>query len=266
MAQLDSSGHVLRYTFADLESLWITAGGDPAWAPVMAAVAYAESGGRPGSENRGDINGGSYGLWQINGSHAGISSGKPPTNGGPAPSQSWIDNISVPANNAKEAVALFNAARAGGGSPLAPWQGDAAVKHFGLTRQPPSLAAAVTWVIGYIGGTNNTAEVQFFTAGALNPPPASVSGAGSPQDYLNPSQAGQATPGLGVNFPWTGVIGDIEKLFGDLFSGSFWIRVGMGALGVGMIAAGLWIFLGTTQEGSKAESAIVGATPARALA
>jgi Lysozyme like domain len=62
-----------RYTFAELEGLWVNAGGPSALAPTMAAVALAESGGCSTNENTTD-NGGtqtSWGLWQIsNGTHS----------------------------------------------------------------------------------------------------------------------------------------------------------------------------------------------------
>lgn len=53
-------------SFAQLEQLWTSVGGNPSAAPVAAAVALAESGGNVGSVNPNDP-GGSYGLWQING-------------------------------------------------------------------------------------------------------------------------------------------------------------------------------------------------------
>jgi Lysozyme like domain len=50
-------------TFQEIEQTWINNGGNPVLAPVMAAIAWAESGGDP-SNTTGD-NGTSYGLWQI---------------------------------------------------------------------------------------------------------------------------------------------------------------------------------------------------------
>ena len=73
------------YSYAQLEGLWINAGGSAALAPTMAAVALAESGGCSTALNATD-NGGtqsSFGLWQIStGTHT-------------APSSSWS---SGPAN------------------------------------------------------------------------------------------------------------------------------------------------------------------------
>lgn len=60
-------------SFAQLESVWIQAGGSSAMAPLMAAIALAESSGNPNATNPTD-NGGrqtSWGLWQIsNGDHS----------------------------------------------------------------------------------------------------------------------------------------------------------------------------------------------------
>lgn len=56
-----------QYSFAQLEQLWINAGGPRSIAPVMAAIALAESSGNPNATNKTD-NGGkqtSWGLWQI---------------------------------------------------------------------------------------------------------------------------------------------------------------------------------------------------------
>lgn len=54
-------------SYAQLEGIWIQAGGDPAKAAVAAAVAMAESGGNPNSHNGNAGTGDdSYGLWQIN--------------------------------------------------------------------------------------------------------------------------------------------------------------------------------------------------------
>src|SRR5215475_8671640 len=50
-----------RYSYAELEGLWIGAGGPKRLAPLMAAIAMAESRGIPGARNPS----GATGLWQI---------------------------------------------------------------------------------------------------------------------------------------------------------------------------------------------------------
>jgi len=80
------------YTYGQLETLWTQAGGSKALAPLMAAIALAESGGNPGALNTTDNNGTqtSVGLWQVsNGTH-----------NYPA---SWA----TPQGNAAEAVAKY---------------------------------------------------------------------------------------------------------------------------------------------------------------
>lgn len=90
------------YSYAQLEQLWINAGGSKATAPVAAAIAEAESGGNPAALNPSD-NGGtqtSVGLWQVsNGTHVYPSS--------------WL----TPAGNASEAVAKYQ----GAGDSFTPW-------------------------------------------------------------------------------------------------------------------------------------------------
>ena len=88
------------YTYAQLETLWIQAGGSRATAPVAAAIAEAESSGCSDALNLTDNNGTqtSVGLWQVsNGTHQ-----------YPA---SWL----TASGNASEAVAKYKAA--GGFSP-----------------------------------------------------------------------------------------------------------------------------------------------------
>ena len=82
----------MAYTYGQLETLWINAGGPKALAPLMAAIALAESGGNPGALNQTD-NGGtqtSVGLWQV-------SSG----------THQYPSAWATPAGNAAEAVAKY---------------------------------------------------------------------------------------------------------------------------------------------------------------
>jgi hypothetical protein len=55
----------VKYTYAQLEQLWINAGGNPQVAAIAAAVAMAESGGNPNAISPSN----DYGLWQINSIH-----------------------------------------------------------------------------------------------------------------------------------------------------------------------------------------------------
>jgi hypothetical protein len=75
------------YTYAQLEGLWINAGGSKALAPTMAAIAMAESGGCSTAYNAS----GATGLWQILGA---VNPADQP-------------NLTDPSVNAKEAVLKY---------------------------------------------------------------------------------------------------------------------------------------------------------------
>ena len=133
------------YSYAQLEQLWINAGGPAAQAPVAAAIAEAESGGNSAAVNPAD-NGGaqtSWGLWQIsNGTHAQPSA-----------------NILDPAANAAAAVAKYQAA---GGSFARDWgtYASGAYLPFVSNSTPPSstgvpapAAASTTAAVTVVPGT-----------------------------------------------------------------------------------------------------------------
>lgn len=87
----------MRLTYGQIEQVWINAGGSRSLAPVMAAIAMAESGGSTTAHNNNPSTGDdSYGLWQIN--YFGSLRG-PRTQAYGLP-QSMYD----PANNARAAV------------------------------------------------------------------------------------------------------------------------------------------------------------------
>lgn len=129
-------------TFSQLEGYWIQAGGNSAMAPLMAAIALAESSGDPNSTNPTDNNGTqtSWGLWQIsNGDHS-------------EPAPNWND----PLENARLAVAKFHS------QGLGAW----GTYTSGAYKQYMSGAAPVTPTgAGAAGGT--TADAGFSLSGAL---------------------------------------------------------------------------------------------------
>jgi hypothetical protein len=131
---------VANLSYAQLERLWIQAGGSKSLAPVMAAIAMAESGGNPAALNPSD-NGGtqtSWGLWQIsNGTHS------PP---GPNPL--------TPLGNARLAVAKY---RSQGLSAWSTYDSGAyqSYLHGGV---PPAAATAAAQ-------GDNTAVLTSFLAG-----------------------------------------------------------------------------------------------------
>jgi cell wall-associated NlpC family hydrolase len=78
----------MAYSYSQLERLWISAGGAKSLAPIMAAIAMAESGGNPNAENPS----GATGLWQILG----------------AVHPADASRLTDPSVNAKEAVAKYH--------------------------------------------------------------------------------------------------------------------------------------------------------------
>lgn len=96
-------------TFAQLEALWIQAGGSKQAAPVAAAIALAESRGNPNALNNNPATGDySVGLWQIN-YYGNLAPARTAEFGTPA-------QVANPLANAKAAVAL-----SGGGANFTPW-------------------------------------------------------------------------------------------------------------------------------------------------
>lgn len=81
------------YSYSQLESLWEQAGGSSTLAPVMAAIALAESSGNPQAENPS----GASGLWQV----------MVPENNQYIPGGS--SNVFNPQDNASAAVAIEKA-------------------------------------------------------------------------------------------------------------------------------------------------------------
>lgn len=82
MANAGSQGGVIAqpngtYTYGELEQLWIQAGGNPAAAPIAAAIAEAESGGNPNAAPVNTNGSTDRGLWQINSVHGSQSTFDP---------------------------------------------------------------------------------------------------------------------------------------------------------------------------------------------
>lgn len=135
------------YSYAQLEQLWINAGGPRALAALAAAIAEAESGGNSAAVNPTDNNGTqtSWGLWQIsNGTHS-----QP------------VNNILDPSVNASQAVAKFK----GAGNSFAPWgtYASGAYRRFmssSTTPDPnvPAASATLTAASSSAGGIGGTTD------------------------------------------------------------------------------------------------------------
>jgi hypothetical protein len=116
------------YSYAQLQGLWINAGGSAALAPLAAAIAMAESGGCSAAVNPTDNNGTqtSWGLWQIsNGTHSQPVSG-----------------ILSAAVNAQQAVAKYDAA--GGFSPWGTYDSGAYKAYYSGSTTPDTNVPAAS--------------------------------------------------------------------------------------------------------------------------
>lgn len=208
------------FTFAQLEALWINAGGSKVTAPIAAAIALAESSGNPQAINATDNNGTqtSWGLWQI-------SDG---THSMPVP------NILDPNVNAKQAVAKWT--NAGGFSPWGTYA-TGAYKQY-LSGAAPSDA-------GVPGGLG-TAQAQTVSV---------WSDIGSPFADVAKSLAGVisspwdiATSVTRLATDFNSLVGLINNFLKDiewLFVPSHWVRVFCFVFGVGALAPGVWALMRT---------------------
>lgn len=86
-------------TQQQISQTWVSCGGDPSMANVMAAIAMAESGGNPEAIGDTDTSYPSYGLWQIRSVHAGEIPNFFPSQG----SNEWAN----PCDNASAAWSVY---------------------------------------------------------------------------------------------------------------------------------------------------------------
>lgn len=196
-------------TFAQLEGVWEQAGGSALMAPLMAAIALAESSGIPTETNPTDNNGKqtSWGLWQIsNGDHS-------------EPSPNWAD----PLENAKLAVAKLKS------QGLTAWgtYTSGAYKKF----MPSGTVAPTT-----IGTGGEGAAGQQPTG---NPEGSWTSALGTV--YQDVTSGLMTIPGAIV-----GTFGDIDKIFSDFYKGaqlffqpSTYVRIGAGMAGATLLVVAL---------------------------
>ena len=128
------SGPSGTLTFGQIEALWISNGGDPAWAPTMAGIALAESGGNTASLNNNPGTGDySVGLWQIN-YFGDLLSGRTAAYGSPAALQADANA------QARAAISIL-----GGGPGITAWVGDT-VGNFAQGGNPLPLSTVTALV------------------------------------------------------------------------------------------------------------------------
>lgn len=222
----------VQYNYAQLEGIWVQAGGSPGSAPIAAAVAMAESGGNSTAtgQDSGSVD---RGLWQINSVHG---------------NQSTYDVM----GNARAAVAISN-----GGTNWSPWTTytSGAYKQYLQTNVPPDTSAP-------INGTNAQANTATGTLTADTGP--LPGGLEDPANwFLNPlgSAAGAAQGAAGQAGGAAGAVGG--TLIKYLLQGIILtmlnplIQMIAGILGItagaAMVLVGLWLASQSTQTGQQAQ-------------
>jgi hypothetical protein len=228
---------VTTFSFAQLEQLWINAGGSKALAAYAAATALVESGGRSDAYNAS----GASGIWQI----------EVPLHDSVIPG--GAGNVMNPEANARAAVAVSGNTMAG---LIANWTVD----------EP---AGAVQAMLAKYGGT--APATGSLPAGSSGSSGSGSSGSGSSGsgssgdstsfDYTTASIGGIPFIGpiiSGVSGDFN-TIGDVAKaitgltrglskfieLFALLFRPEFWVRVGAFILAVGALVGGLYLLKGS---------------------
>ena len=202
------------YTFAQLEGLWIQAGGNAAVAPIMAAIALAESSGNPGAINPTDNNGAqtSWGLWQISdGTH-----------------NMPVANILDPHVNAAQAVAKYKA------SGFAPW---GTYKSGAYRRYLPK---------GYVApsSTNPTGAQTTSLITDITDPFHIIYGLGADLGKLISNPVSIATGVTSIAQDFAALSKVLNTMLNDalwLFKPSHWVRIFAFMFGVGALLPGIWM-------------------------
>jgi hypothetical protein len=221
------------YTYGQLETLWTNAGGSKALAPLMAAIALAESSGNPGALNTTD-NGGtqtSVGLWQVsNGTH------------------SYPASWTTPAGNAAEAVAKYKSQGLGAwgtytsGAYYQYYQGDTPASALpqgggssGAGTQQAQTDSAI--VPGWLSGAADIAEGPFGILNAVGSEIVStVAGGGK-------GIAGTAESLEGIWKSFDTIAKEGEALLTGiewLFVPTHWVRIAAFVFGAGTAVPGLY--------------------------
>lgn len=135
----------------ELASLWVEAGGDPRYAAVMAALGLQQSGGNPNADNSADPNGGSFGIWQTNGS-------------------GFAAHLGNALEQARDAVAMFKS------SGLSPWSTVNMYNGSVWNTSGPVTGTTLNPVVWAFEHNQNVFEVPASGGGAATSGYGSVSG------------------------------------------------------------------------------------------
>jgi len=159
---------------AEIEALWIAQGGDPRWAPLMAGIAIAESGGDTAALNANpQTKDFSVGLWQIN-YYGDLAPSRTARFGTP-------DQLSTsPARQARAAISLFGKNGAGlssawgGGGNLT--NADPVYRQWAAAGYPnhPSTAQVTKWLHEINRGTGFYQAPGIYSNGVFNGPNSNV--------------------------------------------------------------------------------------------
>ena len=190
-----------QYSYAQLEDLWIQAGGSRALAPVMAAIAMAESGGNSEARNPS----GASGLWQILGN--------------PFPGNPFDAQV-----NAKMAVAKFHE------QGLTAWvtYTSGAYKQFLKGGVPPAAAHTT----GAVSTTGDSSGLQEWLSW--------IPGFGIPLSFMAGTASGVADVGSAVAEIGK-VFSELVTTISWLFVPSHWIRIICFLLGVPLVLIGIGV-------------------------
>lgn len=222
-------------SFSQIESLWISNGGAPGWAPLMAGIALAESGGNTKALNNNPATGDySVGLWQIN--YFGSMLG-PRTQSYGSPSALQND----PNLQAKAAIALFG----NNGAGLSNWTNDKTWNAWVADGRPqqPSASTVLAW-LAKAGVTTGGGGANVGASGAASPSSSSVPGTcGYGQSGINLDPL-SSVPIVGSIAPNVTILNkcQVKAITGGLL-------VGIGAM---MTLTGVILIAATAAAGSKA--------------
>lgn len=237
MASYIAPGNV-QYNYAQLEGIWMQAGGVGGAAPIAAAIAMAESGGNTTATNQ-DSNGTvDRGLWQINSVHG---------------TQSSYDVM----GNARAAVAISN-----NGTNWSPWTTytSGAYRQFLQMNVPPDTSAPVN-------ATNAAANQNTATLTGANTGPL-PGGLKDPLNwFLNPLGSAAGAAGGAASGPIGQAAGAIGgTLIKYLLQGLIltvlnpMIQLAAGVMGIAaggtMVLFGIIVVVRTTETGQAAERGV----------
>jgi hypothetical protein len=220
-------------SYAQVEQLWTQNGGPAGWAPLMAAIAMAESGGNTQALNNTPATGDySVGLWQIN-YYNGMLAGRTASYGSP---QALLAD---PNKQAKAAISLFGQ----NGSGLGNWQGDAAWKAWRAAGAPqqPSAATVESWGVS-LGGAS-TEGLPAGSATTDSTTTSSTSGTGG-----DPRTCGAKGGGVDILFGHIGTACQLKALTAGLLIG----------LGGAVMMIGVVVLVGRTKSVREAVGAVAG--------